>query len=343
MDTIKVKAEKWSNFYMFFNDIINELNNCYWIINRYDSYYYPPQNENDDEDLLGKDIIDYYGDYILVSNLSMKKIAPYIKDDGSTLICFKGEKREFKRILDTEDKLNLDIQTYPEQLKALNASLEKVQIKAYIYNYDAIEWGIICNNYKYIGMLEDNLKKIKIDYVEKIEEEKIDIFKLEKYNAINIIDTVYKMTILNIRKSSFYSVYRPIINRMKECCWITNKDNFYYLSIEKTEQDSVQNLGEYIIFDNEIMKSIAREIRDIKSVLVCFKKNKIDAQQIVRLLKQIDGLILNNQTCTTENILKLKDLDIEMGIYLRDDDYWEMFCNDKRYTEALKEVLKNNN
>ncbi len=234
MYTMTMKVEERSNFSMFFMTIIQELKHCYWVINKYDSYYYPLQEEVDEEDVLAPaDIIACYEEYLLISDVSMRKISSYIKDDGNTLICFEGDKSEFNKVVDTENKCNINPQKHPEELKLLNTNLENAEIKAYIYNDDALKWCMICNDYQYVKLLEHNLRKINLDYVENIGPQKVDLFMVEKYEVINPIDSIYKVNILNVQKSSFYSIYHPVVNLLEDCYWVTHKDNFNPFSIAK--------------------------------------------------------------------------------------------------------------
>lgn len=164
--------EDWTNnytfsrFYRYFAKVIDELKDCYWIIDR-DGCCLPIELIPDDEeekDLVEECILKQDEDDILLDYEGMKKLAPYIRDDWNVLICYRGKPSDFRHIL----MFTRDVSLNQYEVRRINKELECTQIEACLYNDDSVLWGMICDKSQYIQLVKDELKGIEGQMIEDV-------------------------------------------------------------------------------------------------------------------------------------------------------------------------------
>ncbi len=132
---LKFKIEKIYSWCDYWEGVIDELKDCYWIISKYGSF-------NDDLEIKYLHIEKAYNGWLVVGCSEMKKIINYIRWDG--VICFKGKKSAYKSILYAVASEFENPAYIQRKLNPINTQFEAVEIQFYMYQQDDCSQKAIC-------------------------------------------------------------------------------------------------------------------------------------------------------------------------------------------------------
>lgn len=167
---------KDSYFYRYFKPIINLFENCYWItvsdlLNPSSEFLDILEHyEINGHDFYDVNSCDEYNekDYRLYDGLFMKKYGRFVRDDWSDLLCFRGNPKRFREIVDVTASIELreynrneENPISPKDLLELQDVFKDVELLAYFYNFDGAYWGIMSSHHELIEIVIQNINQMK--------------------------------------------------------------------------------------------------------------------------------------------------------------------------------------
>ena len=165
-----------SYFSRYFKTIIDKFNDCHWItVSDVLSWSgelsdIQEQFEINGRDFYEENICDEYKEkeYILYDCLFMKNYGRFVRDDWSDLLCFKGESKRFRAIVDVmasmelrEYNCNWENIISPKDLLEIQGVFKDIDLLAYFYNVDAAYWGIMSSHHELIEEVIQNVSQMK--------------------------------------------------------------------------------------------------------------------------------------------------------------------------------------
>lgn len=169
-----------SRFYRYFKSIIHLFQDCYWItdadlLEPYDELLdIMEQFEINNRDFYKENSYDEYkydeykDEYRLYDCQFIKKYGRFVRDDWNDLLCFKGELKRFREIVDVmtsmeerEYNRNEENPISPKDLLEVQDVFKDVEVLAYFYNVDAAYWGMMSNYHELIEIVIQNVNQMK--------------------------------------------------------------------------------------------------------------------------------------------------------------------------------------
>ena len=163
-----------SRFYRYFKSIIHLFQDCYWMTEtdllnlNTDFLDIIEQFEINDLDFYEENSYDEYKEYRLYDCQFIKKYGCFVSDDWNNLLCFKGELKKFREIVDVmtsmeEREYNCKGENTisPQDLIEMQDFFKDVELLAYIYNVDGAYWGMMSNYHELIEIVIQNVNQMK--------------------------------------------------------------------------------------------------------------------------------------------------------------------------------------